>query len=48
MPTESQIDPGLATVAAVVKALAIAVLSLALGATLCLALLLGGTALAAG
>ena len=36
----------LSDIAAVARALAIAVLSLALGATLCLALLLGGTALA--
>lgn len=39
---------GLMKIAEVAKAFATAALSLALGVTLCLCLLLGGTALAAG
>jgi hypothetical protein len=38
----------LSGIAAVARAVATAILSLALGATLCLALILGGTALVAG
>jgi hypothetical protein len=48
MQTENPRRGALATTGAVARALATAVLSLALGATLCLVLLLGGTALAAG
>lgn len=48
MRSERRNRPALTTLAAVAKALATAVLSLALGAILCLGLLLGGTALAAG
>ena len=47
MPTQHANRSVLSGIAAVARALATAVLSLALGATLCLALLLGSTALAA-
>jgi hypothetical protein len=46
MQTESPISPALSKIAAVANALATALLSLTLGATLCLCLLLGGAALA--
>ena len=48
METERPHYPTLSLIAAVAKALATAVLSLALGVAFCLGLLLGGTALAAG
>jgi 4-hydroxybenzoate polyprenyltransferase len=48
MQTESPNRPAPRRIVAVAKALATAVLSLALGVALCLGLLLGGTALAAG
>ena len=48
MQTESPTRPVLNAIAAVAKALGTAVLSLALGTAVCLGLLLGGTALAAG
>jgi hypothetical protein len=47
METQHPDRPVLSGIAAVARALATAVLSLALGAALCLGLLLGGTALAA-
>jgi hypothetical protein len=48
MHSERRNHSTLSAIAAVARALGIAVLSLALGAALCLGLLLGGTALAAG
>jgi hypothetical protein len=48
METQHPDRPVLNGIAAVAKALATAILSLALGAILCLGLLLAGTALAAG
>jgi hypothetical protein len=48
METQHPDRPVLSGIAAVARALAMAVLSLALGATFCLALLFGSTALAAG
>jgi hypothetical protein len=48
MQTERPISPVLSGIAAVAKALATAVLSLALGVILCLGLLLGSTVLASG
>ncbi|HXF32329.1 MAG TPA: hypothetical protein VN522_12485 [Solirubrobacterales bacterium] len=48
MQSTSPISPALRAVVAVARALATAALSLALGTILCLGLLLGGTALAAG
>lgn len=47
METQHPDRPLLSGIAALARALATAVLSLALGTTLCLALLLGGSALAA-
>lgn len=48
MRTKRRNRPTLTTIGEVAKALGTAVLSLALGVALCLGLLLGGTALAAG